>query len=45
MSDLIDRDYMLSQIEKAKAEKRTFDYDSLIDFIKAFPKEETDDLK
>lgn len=38
MSDLIDRDYMLSQIEKAKAENRTFDYNSLIDFIKVLPK-------
>ena len=37
MSDLIDRDYMLSQIEKAKAENRPFDYDSLIDFIKVLP--------
>lgn len=40
MSDLIDRDYMLSQIEKAKAENRTFDYDSLIDFVKVLPKGE-----
>ena len=40
MSDLIDRDYMLFQIEKAKAENRTFDYDSLTDFIKAFPEGE-----
>lgn len=39
MSDLIDRDYMLSQIEKARAENKTFDYDSLIDFIKVLPKE------
>ena len=38
MSDLIDRDYMLSQIEKAKAENRPFDYDSLIDFVKVLPK-------
>ena len=37
MSDLIDRDYMLSQIEKAKAENRPFDYDSLIDFVKVLP--------
>ena len=31
---LIDRDFMIKEIEKAKKEKRTFDYDSLIDFIK-----------
>ena len=37
MIDLIDRDYMLSQIEKAKAENRPFDYDSLIDFVKVLP--------
>ena len=37
MSDLIDREYMLSQIEKAKAENRPFDYDSLIDFVKVLP--------
>ena len=37
MSNLIDRDYMLSQIEKAKAENRPFDYDSLIDFVKILP--------
>ena len=37
MNDLIDRDYMLSQIEKAKAENRPFDYDSLIDFVKVLP--------
>ena len=37
MSDLIDRDYMLSQIEKAKTENRPFDYDSLIDFVKVLP--------
>lgn len=43
--DLINREKLLLEIERAKAEKRTFDYDSLIDFIKAFPKEETDDLK
>lgn len=40
MSDLIDRDYMLSQIEKARAENKTFDYDSLIDFVKVLPKGE-----
>ncbi len=38
MSDLIDRDYMLSQIKKARAENRTFDYDSLIDFINVLPR-------
>lgn len=37
MATLIDRDYMLLQIEKAKAENRTFDYDSLIDFVNALP--------
>ena len=37
MSDLIDRDYMLTQIEKAKDENRPFDYDSLIDFVKVLP--------
>lgn len=37
MSDLIDRNFMLSQIEKARAENKTFDYDSLIDFVKVLP--------
>lgn len=48
MSDLIDRDYMLSQIEKAKAENRPFDYDSLIDFVKVLPnanKAELEEIK
>ena len=36
--DLINREKLLLEIEKAKAENRTFDYDSLIDFIKVLPK-------
>ena len=38
MSDLINREKLLLEIEKAKAENRTFDYDSLIDFVKVLPK-------
>ena len=45
MSNLIDRDYMLSQIEKAKAENRPFDYDSLIDFVKVLPNANKAELK
>ena len=37
---LIHRENVLSEIEKAKSENRTFDYDSLTDFIKAFPEGE-----
>ena len=46
MSDLIDRNFMLSQIEKARAENKTFDYDSLIDFVKVLPRvDQTSKLK
>ena len=46
MSDLIDRNFMLSQIEKARAENKTFDYDSLIDFVKVLPRvDQTSELK
>ena len=39
---------MLSQIEKAKAKNRPFDYDSLIDFVKVLPnanKAELEEIK
>lgn len=35
---LIDRDYAIQQIKIAKEKGINFDYESLIDFIKALPK-------
>ena len=38
--DLISRDYTIQQIQKAKENNYNFNYDTLIDFIKALPSTE-----
>ena len=37
VADTIDRQYCIEQIEKARDKGYTFNYDTLIDFIKVLP--------